>query len=99
MIHLRFRKAYIAQGYKVENLPYRSPFFPYGQYLAILMGIFVLVGEGYSTIGDGDGVDWVKIVGVYSNVFLDYLTLQSVFPFISFYMSFTNGCVKLRLYR
>jgi lysine-specific permease len=66
-IHIRFRKAYITQGYDEKCLPYRSPFFPYGQYLAIFMGLLVLIGEGYSTIKNS-GDDYIQIIAVYVGV-------------------------------
>jgi lysine-specific permease len=68
IIHLRFRKAYEFQGHSVNDLPYRAPFFPYGQYIGILMGVLVLVGEGYATIFGSDEIDWVQVAGVYIGV-------------------------------
>ncbi|KAJ3076474.1 hypothetical protein HDU98_002918 [Podochytrium sp. JEL0797] len=38
--HVRFRAGYVAQGYKIEDLPYVAPFFPYTQYLSITIGTF-----------------------------------------------------------
>ncbi|KAJ3073163.1 hypothetical protein HDU98_002135 [Podochytrium sp. JEL0797] len=39
--HLRFRAGYIAQGRKVEDLPYIAPFYPYADYLSLTIGTFV----------------------------------------------------------
>jgi lysine-specific permease len=39
--HLRFRKAWIAQGRRLEDLKFRAKFYPWGQWLAL--GMFVLV--------------------------------------------------------
>ncbi|KAJ3279147.1 hypothetical protein HK104_001705 [Borealophlyctis nickersoniae] len=47
LIHLRFRKAYEAQKRDLNDLPYRSPFFPYGAYLAIFLASMILIGQGY----------------------------------------------------
>ncbi|CAO3690972.1 unnamed protein product [Umbelopsis ramanniana] len=47
IIHLRFRKAYKAQGRDLKDLPYRAPLFPYGCYLAILLCLAVLVADIY----------------------------------------------------
>lgn len=33
--HIRFRKAYISQGYKIADLPYKALFYPFGAYLGI----------------------------------------------------------------
>jgi lysine-specific permease len=41
--HIRFRKAYLAQGYKLEDLPYRAFLFPYGCYWAIFACIVTIV--------------------------------------------------------
>ena len=79
VIHIRFRKAYVCQGFAVDDLPYKAPFFPYGQYLAIFMGLLVLIGEGYSTIQSSDG-DYVQIVAVYVGVPF-YLLLYLIYKF------------------
>ncbi|KAJ3234459.1 hypothetical protein HDU81_001415 [Chytriomyces hyalinus] len=39
--HLRFRYGYVAQGRKIEDLPYIAPFFPYADYVALTIGAFV----------------------------------------------------------
>ncbi|KAJ3407697.1 hypothetical protein CcCBS67573_g04364 [Chytriomyces confervae] len=39
--HLRFRHGYVAQGRKIEDLPYIAPFFPYADYIALTIGAFV----------------------------------------------------------
>ncbi|KAJ3077411.1 hypothetical protein HDU98_000061 [Podochytrium sp. JEL0797] len=41
--HLRFRKGFLLQGHKLEELPYIAPLFPYNDYLSILIGWTVLV--------------------------------------------------------
>ena len=35
--HIRFRRAYIAQGKKLEDLPYKAKWFPFGPIVALLM--------------------------------------------------------------
>ncbi|KAJ3073648.1 hypothetical protein HDU98_000990 [Podochytrium sp. JEL0797] len=49
--HLRFRAGYLAQGRKVEDLPYIAPFYPYSDYLSITIGsiitCFMLVSAFY----------------------------------------------------
>ncbi|KAI7896646.1 amino acid permease/ SLC12A domain-containing protein [Mucor mucedo] len=47
--HYRFRKAYVAQGYKVEDLPFKARLFPIGPIFAFGICSFVLVGQGYDT--------------------------------------------------
>ncbi|KAI8997169.1 amino acid permease/ SLC12A domain-containing protein [Pilobolus umbonatus] len=46
--HYRFRKAYVAQGYDVNDLPYKAKLFPVGPIFAFLVCAFVVVGQGYS---------------------------------------------------
>lgn len=45
--HYRFRRAYVAQGYKVADLPFKARLFPIGPIFAFLVCTFVLVGQGY----------------------------------------------------
>lgn len=45
--HYRFRRAYILQGYKVEDLPFKARLFPLGPVFAFAICCFILVGQGY----------------------------------------------------
>ncbi|KAF1795973.1 amino acid permease/ SLC12A domain-containing protein [Mucor lusitanicus] len=45
--HWRFRRAYVAQGYKVEDLPFKARLFPIGPIFAFGICSFVIVGQGY----------------------------------------------------
>ncbi|KAJ3073651.1 hypothetical protein HDU98_000993 [Podochytrium sp. JEL0797] len=38
--HLRFRAGYLAQGRKLEDLPYIAPFYPYMDYLCLTLAAF-----------------------------------------------------------
>jgi lysine-specific permease len=42
--HLRFRKAWVAQGRSLEQLKFRSRFFPYGPWLSLVLFVIVLFG-------------------------------------------------------
>jgi amino acid permease len=42
--HLRFRKAWVAQGRRLEDLKFRAKFFPYGPWLALILFLMVLFG-------------------------------------------------------
>jgi lysine-specific permease len=44
LCHLRFRKAWAAQGRRVESLKFRSRFYPAGPWLAIVLFLTVLFG-------------------------------------------------------
>lgn len=45
--HYRFRKAYVAQGYSIDDLPFKARIFPVGPIFAFAVCSFVLVGQGY----------------------------------------------------
>jgi lysine-specific permease len=42
--HLRFRKAWVAQGRSLDDLKFKSKFYPYGPWLAIGLFLVVLFG-------------------------------------------------------
>jgi lysine-specific permease len=42
--HLRFRKAWIAQGRSLDDLKFKSKFFPYGPWIALVLFLAVLFG-------------------------------------------------------
>lgn len=42
--HYRFRKAYVAQGKRLEDLKYKAKWFPFGTILAVLLCIIVIFG-------------------------------------------------------
>jgi len=43
--HLRFRKAWVAQGRSVDDLKFKSKFYPYGPWLALVLFLVVLFGS------------------------------------------------------
>ncbi|KAJ2161772.1 hypothetical protein GGF46_001191 [Coemansia sp. RSA 552] len=50
LCHWRFRRAYIAQGYDLADLPYRAALFPFGPVFAGTLLVIIIIGQGYSTI-------------------------------------------------
>ena len=46
--HLRFRKAWVAQGRSLDDLKFRSKFYPYGPWLAVVLFLVVLFGANIS---------------------------------------------------
>ena len=42
--HLRFRKAWVAQGRSLDDLKFKSKFYPYGPWLALILFVIVLFG-------------------------------------------------------
>ncbi len=53
--HLRFRKAFVAQGHDPSELPYRAKFYPLGPVLALTMCLVVIAGQNYEALlGNGN---------------------------------------------
>ncbi|KAJ2711447.1 hypothetical protein H4R19_003245 [Coemansia spiralis] len=50
LCHYRFRRAYVAQGYDVNDLPYRAILFPFGPIYACTLLLIIIIGQGYGTI-------------------------------------------------
>ena len=62
--HYRFRRAYVAQGYDLNDLPYRSKFFPFGPLFAFVLCLFVVLGQNYSAFIGGT-IDWYGVAVSY----------------------------------
>ncbi|KAL1923769.1 uncharacterized protein VTP21DRAFT_8749 [Calcarisporiella thermophila] len=45
--HYRFRLAYLAQGRRLEDLPYVAAFFPFGPLFAIFVCLVIIFGSGW----------------------------------------------------
>lgn len=63
--HLRFRRAYRAQGYDVRDLRYRADFFPFGPILAVVLCAVVIIGQNPTALLHGQ---WQQIVLTYLSV-------------------------------
>ncbi|KAM3578568.1 hypothetical protein VKS41_008953 [Umbelopsis sp. WA50703] len=63
VIHIRFRAAFKAQGRSLKDLPYRAPLFPIGCYIAIILGLVVLVSDIYYAVTTTP-FEAVNIIGV-----------------------------------
>lgn len=58
--HVRFRKAWVAQGNRVDDLPFRALWYPYGTWFVIFINTFLVFIAGYSVfIGGFDAVGFV----------------------------------------
>lgn len=55
--HYRFRKAYTAQGRDLNELKYKAKWFPLGPILALLMCIFIILGQNLEAFTNGK-IDW-----------------------------------------
>lgn len=65
--HYRFRKAFIAQGHKLEELPYRAKWFPFGPWLAGILCVIVIIGQCMGAFKDGH-VDWAYLFASYIGI-------------------------------
>lgn len=60
MTHVRFRKGWVAQGNRVEDLPFRALWYPYGTIFVIAINTLLVFIAGYSVfIGEFDAVGFV----------------------------------------
>lgn len=65
--HYRFRRAYVAQGKALSDLPYRSKWFPFGPLFAFAVCTVVILGQNYQAFL-GDHIKW-------ESVFVSYIGL------------------------
>ncbi|RKG30573.1 amino acid permease [Acinetobacter tianfuensis] len=65
--HYRFRKGYIIQGHKLENLAYRAKFFPFAPWFAFILCSIVVLGQNYQAMLDGE---WLSVLSTYIGIFL-----------------------------
>ncbi|MFC7391929.1 amino acid permease [Scopulibacillus cellulosilyticus] len=65
--HYRFRRAYVAQGRDLNDLPYRAKWFPFGPIFAFIVCMIVVIGQNYSAFLGGH-IDWnglfVSYIGI-----------------------------------
>ena len=52
--HYKFRRAYVAQGYDLKDLPYKAPLFPLGPIVAFVLCIVVILGQNYEAVFNGE---------------------------------------------
>ncbi len=48
--HIRMRKAYVAQGYDLKDLPFRAWLYPYGAIWVVFFNFFMVIISGYTTV-------------------------------------------------
>jgi lysine-specific permease len=75
--HWRFRRAYVLQGYKVEDLPFKARLFPIGPIFAFFVCLFVLVGQGYNA--------WTATPVVAADIIACYIGIPLVLIFYAGY--------------
>lgn len=62
--HLRFRKGMKAQGMNLSELKYKAKLYPVGTWFAMIVCLFIILGQGYYAITDS-GIDWYGIALAY----------------------------------
>lgn len=73
--HLRFRRAWVAQGHSLDELKFKSRFYPYGPWLAVILFLVVLFGANI----------WVFQTPVFS--WFDFITSYLMIPtFVALYL-------------
>lgn len=60
--HYRFRKGYLAQGNKLEDLAYTAKFFPFAPWFAFILCAIVVLGQNYQAVLAGD---WMGVISTY----------------------------------
>ena len=65
--HYRFRRAYVAQGRDLKDLPYRARWFPFGPIFAFVLCIIVIIGQNYQAF-TGERIDWSGALVAYLSV-------------------------------
>lgn len=59
--HYRFRTGWIKQGNSIEDLPFKSPLYPYANYAGVGLGIFLCLVQGWSVFKPFDAGNFVDL--------------------------------------
>jgi len=65
--HYRFRRAYVAQGYALADLPYRAAWFPLGPLFAFALCMLIMLGQNYAAFTSAH-IDWNGIIATYIGI-------------------------------
>lgn len=93
--HVRFRKGWIAQGNRIEDLPFRALWYPYGTIFVIVINTLLVFIAGYSVfVGGFDAVGFVInyiVIAVFILLFCGWKILKrtKVVPLLE--MDLTTG--------
>ncbi|MGE7768517.1 amino acid permease [Peribacillus sp. NPDC096540] len=60
--HYRFRKAYVAQGRDLNELPFKAKWYPLGPVITLLFFVVFIFGQ---TFFYGDQISWAEILATY----------------------------------
>lgn len=78
-IHIRFRSAWKAQGHSIDELPFKSLWYPWNAYFGLAANVFLALVQGWSTLAPFD-----------AGPFVDAYILLPLFPIIYFGYKFIN---------
>ena len=84
-IHIRFRAAWKTQGRSIEELPYKSLWYPWNAYFGVGANVFLALVQGWTTLSPFD-----------AGTFVDAYILLPLFPIIWLVFKFIN---KTRFWR
>ncbi|KAK3659098.1 hypothetical protein LTR56_001535 [Elasticomyces elasticus] len=80
VVHYRFRKAWVAQGNRVEDLPFKAMLYPYGTIFVIFLNTFLTFIAGYSVfVGGFHPVDFVInyiVVAVFTVLYVGWKIIK-----------------------
>lgn len=65
--HYRFRRGYVLKGLDLNELPYRSGFFPLGPIFAFILCLIITLGQNYEAFLQ-DKIDWNGVVATYIGI-------------------------------
>jgi lysine-specific permease len=65
--HYRFRRAYVAQGLDLNDLPYRARWFPFGPIFAFVLCFVVILGQSMPAF-TGGSIDWYGLIVTYLSI-------------------------------
>ncbi|WFP96269.1 amino acid permease [Acinetobacter sp. ANC 7201] len=65
--HYRFRKGYLAQGYKLDDLAYKAKFFPFAPWFAFILCSIIILGQNYEALISGK-IDWLGLLSTYISI-------------------------------
>ncbi|MGL4205720.1 MAG: amino acid permease [Aeromonadaceae bacterium] len=65
--HYRFRRGYLHQGGKLEDLPYVAMLYPIGPLLAFSLCLVIALGQGYHSFSTGE-IDWSGMLAAYLGI-------------------------------
>ena len=62
--HYRFRRGWIKQGRSLDELEYKSPFYPFGSWFVIFVCIIICLGANYWVFSDFNWFDFITCYAI-----------------------------------